>query len=138
MNGDMLILIPYFPDHVLTILVFYRVDFCTEGCCELRRSVEPSVADLMEFSCVRPLRTVYTLLEEAGGLALLDDPQVERATAEIIAGDRLRSEIQRDIKLKEKAREALARKYRSSSLSEVSSLPFLFLPLALRYWVWKT
>jgi Protein of unknown function (DUF2009) len=91
-------------------------------------SVEPAVADLMEFSCVRPLRTVYSLLEEAGGLALLDDPLVERATADIIAGNRPRSEIQRDIKVKEKSREQLARKYRSSSLSEValSCLSFTF------------
>eukprot|EP00884_Botryococcus_braunii_P004593 jgi/Botrbrau1/14134/Bobra.182_3s0075.1 len=92
----------------------------------LMDSVEPAVADLMEFSCVRPLQTVYTLLEEAGGLALLDDPLVERATAEIIAGERPRLDIQRDIKMKEKAREQLAKKYRSSSLSEENILCCLY------------
>lgn len=44
---------------------------------------------------------------------------MERATAEIVAGDRPRAEIQRDIKAKERAREALVRKYRSGNLSEV-------------------
>jgi uncharacterized membrane protein YecN with MAPEG domain len=68
---------------------------------------------------VRPLRTVHALLQEAGGMALLADPLMERATAEIVAGDRPRHEIQRDIKAKERARELLVRKYRSGTLPEV-------------------
>jgi hypothetical protein len=50
---------------------------------------------------VRPLRTVYALLEERGALALLDDPALEAATAEIVAAGRPRHEVQRDIKVGE-------------------------------------
>ena len=41
---------------------------------------------LLEFRCVRPLRTVYSMLEELGGLQMLDDSLMEVATAEIVAG----------------------------------------------------
>ena len=52
----------------------------------LMDSSDDHVQDLLEFKCVRPLRTVYTLLEDANGLAVLQDPLVEAATAEIVAG----------------------------------------------------
>lgn len=68
--------------------------------------------ELLGFSCVRPLRTVASFLEEYGAAALLEDPLLELATAEIIAGDRPRAQVQRDIKQKERAREALSKKYR--------------------------
>ncbi|GFR42252.1 hypothetical protein Agub_g3147 [Astrephomene gubernaculifera] len=84
----------------------------------LMDSAEPAIQELLEFQCVRQLRTVYLFLEERGGLAMLDDPLMQPATAEIVAGDRPRHEIQRDIKVKERAREALSRRYRSSRLSE--------------------
>ncbi len=35
---------------------------------------------------MRPLRTVHAALEAAGALRLLDDPLLETATAEIVAG----------------------------------------------------
>ena len=35
---------------------------------------------------MRPLRTVYSMLEELGGLQMLDDSLMEVATAEIVAG----------------------------------------------------
>ena len=41
---------------------------------------------LLEFRCVRPLRTVYSMLEELGGLQMLEDSLMEVATAEIVAG----------------------------------------------------
>lgn len=83
------------------------------------RSADRDLQELLEFRCVRPLRTVHGLLAERGGLALLADGLMERATAEIVAGDRPRAEVQRDIKQKERAREALVRKHRSTQLSEV-------------------
>ena len=52
----------------------------------LMDSSDDNVQNLLEFKCVRPLRTVYTLLEECNGLAVLQDPLVEAATAEIVAG----------------------------------------------------
>lgn len=71
-----------------------------------------SAQELLGFSCVRPLRTVASFLEENGAAGLLDDPLLELATAEIVARDRPRAQVQRDIKQKERAREALAKKYR--------------------------
>ncbi|GIL49858.1 hypothetical protein Vafri_6156 [Volvox africanus] len=84
----------------------------------LMDSAEPAIQEMLEFKCVRQLRTVYNFLEERGGLAMLDDSLMHTATAEIIAGERPRHEVQRDIKIKEKAREALSRRYRSARLSE--------------------
>ncbi|GIM01993.1 hypothetical protein Vretimale_6695 [Volvox reticuliferus] len=84
----------------------------------LMDSAEPAIQEMLEFKCVRQLRTVYNFLEERSGLAMLDDSLMHTATAEIIAGERPRHEVQRDIKVKEKAREALSRRYRSARLSE--------------------
>lgn len=71
---------------------------------------------------MRRLRTVHGLLQEANGLGLLADPLMEKATAEIVAGSRPRSDIQRDIKQKERARDMLVRRYKTSLLAEVGSL----------------
>lgn len=61
---------------------------------------------------MRPLAgaAVYAMLEECGGLAVLHDPLLSVATAEIVATHRSRLEIQRDIKAKERARDTLARR----------------------------
>ena len=48
---------------------------------------------------------------------------VERATGEIVAGARPRHEVQRDIRLKERARDALAKRYRSATLPEARPPP---------------
>ena len=53
----------------------------------LMDSADDHIQNLLEFRCVRPLRTVYSLLEECNGLAVLDNPLVEVATAEIVAGE---------------------------------------------------
>jgi hypothetical protein len=76
----------------------------------------PEVQELLEFPLVRPLQTVWSFLEERlgteGAAALLDDPLVPMATAEIPSGPtRSRNEVQRDIRAKEKAREQLSRRY---------------------------
>ncbi|KAG2445151.1 hypothetical protein HYH02_008619 [Chlamydomonas schloesseri] len=93
----------------------------------LMDSAEPAIQELLEFRCVRQLRTVYVFLEERGGLAMLEDAALmHTATAEIVAGDRPRHEIQRDIKVKEKARETLSRRYRSSRLSEEDILTCIY------------
>ena len=80
---------------------------------------------------MRPLRTVHGLLAERAGLALLADPMMERATGEILAGDRPRAEVQRDIKQKERAREAVVRRHRSAQLPEVRFQLF-FAPRLMR------
>jgi Protein of unknown function (DUF2009) len=66
-----------------------------------------------------PVKTVYALLESCGGLALLDDPSIATATQEILPGkSKNRSNIQLEIKRKEKAAEMICTKYISSRLSK--------------------
>jgi hypothetical protein len=107
------------------IMTSWVIHMQCEVCCAdlvcVWRSAEREIQELLEFRCVRRLRTVHGLLQEANGLGLLADPLMERATAEIVAGARPRHEIQRDIKQKERARELLTRKYKSSALPEVRS-----------------
>lgn len=50
----------------------------------LQDSAMDHISELLEFDCVAPVRTVYLLLEEKDGLALLDDPLMETATHEIL------------------------------------------------------
>ncbi|KAK2076159.1 hypothetical protein QBZ16_001091 [Prototheca wickerhamii] len=88
---------------------------------------EPEIQDLLEFDPVRPLRTVHTLLDEAGKLDLLDDPLLETATAEIAAPPGAgRAEIQRRIRAKERARgrwrgATAARRYRKKTSCAAST-----------------
>ena len=74
----------------------------------LMDAADPSIQALLEFNAVRPLKTVYSLLEERGALAMLSDPLMARATQEIISAGRTRYEIQKDIKDKERCRDSLA------------------------------
>ncbi|KAH7333769.1 hypothetical protein B0J17DRAFT_676790 [Rhizoctonia solani] len=81
----------------------------------------PDVSDLLGFSPVEPLVTVYSTLEEHGSLAVLDDPRLEIATREIIsppgASGRVRAEVQRNIREKERAVEALVNEYAAAEFS---------------------
>ena len=84
----------------------------------LMDAVSPEVQDLLEFTCVAPIVTVYSTLEKRGSLMLLEDPLVEVATREIIPEGKSRYEIQKEIKQKERAIEMLARKYQKKDLSD--------------------
>lgn len=77
----------------------------------LQDSRIPEIAELFGFDPVIPIRTVYTLLESRGerALALLDDPLVPYATRTIIAENKHRHQIDREIKQKERAIEELVR-----------------------------
>jgi hypothetical protein len=76
------------------------------------------VKDLLNFSCVRPIKTVYSVLEEADAVDLLRDDLVSVATKEIYSEGRSRREIQRDIRSKERAIESLAQRYQRKGLSQ--------------------
>ena len=66
-----------------------------------------------------PVKTVYALLETCGGLALLEDPHIATATEEILPGkSKNRSNIQLEIKRKERAAEVICNKYASRTLSK--------------------
>ncbi|CAN8068405.1 unnamed protein product [Agarophyton chilense] len=82
----------------------------------LQDSVNDEIVRLLEFSCVKPLITVATYLEERGGLELLDDPLIEKATAEIIPDGKNRRAVQREIQAKEHAVSVLAKRYKNGRI----------------------
>ncbi|KAJ3163108.1 hypothetical protein HDU86_002277 [Geranomyces michiganensis] len=82
----------------------------------LQDSMIPEVKELLAFACVKPIRTVYTVLAENGGLGVLEDPLISPATQEVLSEGRTRHSVQAEIKLKERAIEQLARKYATSKL----------------------
>lgn len=77
----------------------------------------PDVQDMLGFSCVIPIKTVYSFLSERRGLGVLQDELCLMATREIIPDGKSRLQIQTEIKRKEKAIEQLSRKYQSRILS---------------------
>ncbi|KAI0371601.1 hypothetical protein BV20DRAFT_184977 [Pilatotrama ljubarskyi] len=84
----------------------------------LQDSQTPEVKDLLNFSCVKPIKTVYSVLEQHDALDLLRDDLVSIATKEIYSEGRSRRDIQKDIKSKERAIETLAGKYARRGFSE--------------------
>ncbi|KAJ8515796.1 hypothetical protein ONZ45_g6835 [Pleurotus djamor] len=84
----------------------------------LQDSQTPEVKDLLSFSCVKPIKTVHTILEEHGAVDILRDKLVTVATQEIYSDGRSRRDIQKDIKSKERAIETLASKYERKGLSQ--------------------
>lgn len=73
---------------------------------------------MLNFSCVKPIKTVYTVLEERDALDLLKDDLITVATKEIYSEGRPRREVQRDIKSKERAIEQLSSQYQGNGLSQ--------------------
>ena len=92
----------------------------------LQDSQDDEIAELLGFRCVSPLRTVHSVLEAGGALKLLSDPLLGVATAEIDARGLSRFEVQKQIKAKEKARDLLARKYKTPSLPEEDLLQCMY------------
>lgn len=82
----------------------------------LQDAVSPSVRPHLAFSCKGRVETVYKFLEQHDGLALLDDKLIDVATREILAGKKSRSQIDIEIKRKEKAVEKLKQNYRTMKL----------------------
>ena len=81
----------------------------------LQDSQLTDVKELLGFSMVEPLRTVHSVLAAGGALAMLSDPLMATATAEIEGRGRQRSAVANDIRRKEKAQEYLSNKYASGS-----------------------
>lgn len=84
----------------------------------LQDSQLPEVRDLLDFSCIYPIKTVYNILEEHKATDILRDDLIAIATKEIVSEGRSRRDIQRDIKSKEKAIETLSSKYSVRGLSQ--------------------
>ena len=72
----------------------------------------------MNFSCVKPIKSVYSVLEAHEAVDLLRDDLISIATKEIYSEGRSRREIQKDIKAKERAIETLAAKYARTGFSQ--------------------
>jgi hypothetical protein len=84
----------------------------------IQDSQSPEVNELLNFSCVRPVRTVYGVLEEHDAIDLLRDDRIAVATKEIYAEGRTRHAVQKDIKTKERVIEVLAASYEREGLSQ--------------------
>ena len=84
----------------------------------LQDAVSPSVQPHLSFSVKGPIESVYKFLEERDGLGLLSDRLIDIATAEILAEKKSRSQIDQEIRQKERAVAQLKRNYRSTQLSQ--------------------
>jgi len=52
------------------------------------------VKDLLQFSCVKPIKSVYSVLEEHDALHMLQESLIYTAVAEIIPEGKSRTQIQ--------------------------------------------
>jgi hypothetical protein len=87
----------------------------------LQDSVAPHIQELLQFSCKGPIKTVYTFFQEKNALAILEDPLIMTATREVtvspLATATVRQQVRQLVKAKERAVEALCRKYARSDLT---------------------
>ena len=88
----------------------------------LQDAVSPTIQQNVPYcktglSLVSPMETVYKFLSERNGLDMLDDPLMEIATEEILAGKKSRNQINAEINRKERAVAMLKQNYKSSQLS---------------------
>ena len=82
----------------------------------LQDSNSGPIADALEMTCVKQISNVYDFLEERGGLDVLRDQYVATATMEILPEKKSRSQIQKEIAMKNKAKKLICRKYESRNL----------------------
>ncbi|KAH8552013.1 hypothetical protein BGW37DRAFT_490288 [Umbelopsis sp. PMI_123] len=83
----------------------------------LMDSAIPEVEEMLGFSCVIPIKTVYSFLKERNGLDVLTNEIILLATMEIVPTGKTRMQIQTEIKRKERSIEQLSRKYSNPKLS---------------------
>ena len=101
----------------------------------IQDSQTPEVQDLLNFSCVKPIKSVYNVLETYNATDLLRDDLIAFATKEIYSEGRSRREIQKDIKVKERAIETLSRKYeREVEVGQVGINVPIPVPLPMFSW----
>ncbi|OAD70276.1 hypothetical protein PHYBLDRAFT_177969 [Phycomyces blakesleeanus NRRL 1555(-)] len=83
----------------------------------LADSMIPEVQEMLGFTCVTPIKSVYSVLKECHCIEVLHEDIILVATHEIIPEGKTRPQIQMDIKRKERAIEQLSRKYQSKHIS---------------------
>ena len=85
----------------------------------MQDAVSADVKPLLGIDINKPVKTVYSILEERGALAMLEDPALGTATQEILPDKgKSRSTIQMEIARKNKAVKLLTQKYTSRALDE--------------------
>ncbi|CAI2196236.1 16433_t:CDS:10, partial [Funneliformis geosporum] len=84
----------------------------------LMDSVIPEVREMLDFSLIIPIKTVYGFLKERDGVNVLHHDLIMDATKEIVAGGKSRSQINQEIRAKERAIEVISRKYKNYKLSQ--------------------
>ncbi|KAJ3243745.1 hypothetical protein HDU78_011812 [Chytriomyces hyalinus] len=86
----------------------------------LQDSQIPEVKDMLSFSLVSPIKTVYHVLQAGGALDVLEDDLIVAATKEILStreGGGSRMQIKNEIKAKERAIEVLGQRYATKEIS---------------------
>lgn len=83
----------------------------------LQDAVSPSIMPHLSFTCKGQIETVYKFLEDRNGLGLLEDPLIEIATREVLAGKKTRQMISLEIRKKERAVAHLKQNYQNRNLS---------------------
>jgi hypothetical protein len=82
----------------------------------LQDSQMDQVKELLNFDCVKPIKTVHAVLQAANALAVLDDERIHVAVMEITPDSKSRSQIQSEIKAKEKAISYLSQRYANQNI----------------------
>lgn len=83
----------------------------------LQDACSPELSELLGFSCVRKIRTVYDILKDANAVDVLRDPQIDTATMVVAPENKTRAQIQRQIKQKESSIRAISDKYMNRNIS---------------------
>jgi hypothetical protein len=78
----------------------------------MQDAISSNIKPLLDCTVNQPVRTVYDLLSQYNGLAMLDDPLIHIATNEILSEkNKSRQMIQQEIKKKERAIEQLVKRF---------------------------
>ncbi|KAI9905295.1 hypothetical protein PsorP6_013529 [Peronosclerospora sorghi] len=83
----------------------------------LQDAVGPAIQELLGFSCVRNIRTVYDVLEARDALEMLQDARLAAATMVVASDGKSRAQIQRQLKQKAQAIRALTTTFASRAIS---------------------
>ncbi|KAI9908658.1 hypothetical protein PsorP6_016375 [Peronosclerospora sorghi] len=79
----------------------------------LQDAMSPAIQEVLGFSCVRKIRTVYDVLKERDALEMLQDARLAAATMVVASDGKSRAQIQRQLKQKARAIRALTTTYAS-------------------------
>ena len=105
------------PTHVSSCFCTHNLGFFVSTQYMLMDSQMPEIKDMLEFSCVKPVVTIYDILREGDALAVLQDHRLPQATVDIVADGKPRHQIDREIRAKERAVDEICAHHASHRLS---------------------